>query len=146
MSEYVLFNQILDAIHEVLSGIMKDQRLSHANIERWRWDMPDIALTWLGKDVIWRNITTLITEVQPGGKKPQGFIEVNAWHDERRKNSWVRCWKHETIENGRVAPERWCHKAYETVISWNKKMLENQHSLSEQAAAVLETMTPKYKS
>lgn len=98
-----------------------------------------------GKDNIWRNITTFITEAPSSRKEANGYIEVNAWYDKREGKNWFRLWNHKQMDTGRIDPERWCHKAYETVMSWNKKILGNKDPLSAEAVAVLEESMPQYK-
>jgi hypothetical protein len=111
--DYSEFDRELDGIELALRELVRTHDLRQTRIERWRWDVPEITLTWQGEDLIWRSITTFLAAVR------QGYIEVNAWRDTPRDGGWFRRWNHIQVRSGSVEAYPWCTAAYNEVASWD---------------------------
>jgi hypothetical protein len=143
--DYPTVDRILDDFNKILKALQVQYNLPDAKIERWRWDMPQISLSWLAQDAIWRTINVLVRS----DGNAQGYftcqIEVNAWQDIREANRWIRRWRHQSIYEGIVDDLSSSRQyddiflqSYQTVTHWNHYDLKEEQLLSPAAAELLE--------
>lgn len=141
---YSAINSILDDFEKVFKDLKVNHNLSHAVIERWRWDLPNITLTWLAEDAIWRNIHVLVDAARGAADPFIEKVEVNAWQDLQRDNRWIRRWQHQVIRKAIAYNKlQWQDdhafaSGYILVAHWTSKDLTNQQPLSQAAAEFLE--------
>jgi len=137
--DYSDFDRVLDRIESILHNLVSAKELRQARIERWRWDIPEITLTWNRQDAaIWGSITTLLTT------ESEGRIEVNAWRDMPQAGGWIRKWDHAIVHSGNVVEESLYEAAYQKVALWNETTLREVHALSQDAVALLGTQKTQY--
>ena len=92
-ANYDAINAILDAVETVFLSIAVEHRLRGIETERWRWDQPEIVMSWFPvprSTDVGKNIRIF---VKMGG--PTHFIcavESNAWFDEHEGDTIVRHW------------------------------------------------------
>jgi hypothetical protein len=143
--QYSLIDPILDDIQKVFKDLQVKHDLAHASIERWRWDLPQISLTWKGQDATWRNMNMLLETEGNTQQYPNGQLEINAWQDIRKDNRWFRRRQHQPIAKGAyptiVAS---LEQSYEVVAHWTVEDLTNQVPLSEAASALLDQQRGSY--
>lgn len=84
---------LLGKIESLALKLAAEQGVHGITVTRWRWDEPDITLTWLDRDTN----KSLYVRVVPTANLPgRVIIEVNAWRDldycdgRRRKRIWNR--------------------------------------------------------
>lgn len=88
-------NVILDSAETALLGIAVKHHLHGITVERWRWDQPEIVMSWFpyGRSPdLGKNIRVFVSV---GGPTPfTCSVESNAWLDEHRPdNTIVRHWE-----------------------------------------------------
>jgi hypothetical protein len=147
---YSVIDPILDDFEKVLKELRVKYSIPHATIERRRLDLPQISLSWLAEDAIWRNINVLIDIEQSTADGFVSRIEINAWQDVREHNRWIRRWRHQDLYVGNMVEslQPWHHekifiKGYNTVSHWTPSDLTSHHPFAQAAAELLEQ---QYKS
>ncbi len=87
---------ILDLSERSMLAIGAEHHLRDINIERWRWDQPEILMSWLPfrrETHIGKNIRVLVKVEQANAFRV--YFESNAWYDERRgPGMLIRYWAH----------------------------------------------------
>jgi len=124
--DYEKLDKVLSNFESCLILLAKEKRLTRQSITRWRWDEPDLMLSWeegnLGK-----NIHILIVD---NGSKVK--VECNAWQDKdhEEKGSEVkvvrkRRWGHKEIGRADASDineiKGLFEKAYNETINWKKE-------------------------
>ncbi len=140
--DYQAFNDVLDKIEEKLKGIKSNFNL-RANIERWRWDQPEIRMTWRDTDGVNKNINILLESLFLRGKPyVKGVVEVNAWIDKKPQDGWKRFWTNKPMVNGRIdlKTDAQILDAYYNANDLNEDSLNESYEMSEQAARILENL------
>src|SRR6266511_5894703 len=99
---YEELDRLLDIAEPALHTIAAEHGLHQARVDRWRWDQPEVVLSWVDRDRqdIGKSIRFYIDE-------EDGFflcsVECNAWRDRPDKAGRpVRRWRHEAIGSWRV--------------------------------------------
>lgn len=124
---FVELEKILSRVEEVFLDFAAQSRLRGVRIERWRWDEPDITLTWVDPDNISRSIHAVIEQGPPSTLE----LEVNAWQDEEGEEGKIRIrhWKHSNIARLKIPYELEylsdaVKQGFGQVGSWTKSSLE----------------------
>lgn len=137
-SRYEALDRLLDVAESALHAVAAEHGLREARLDRWRWDQPEVVLSWVDRDRqnIGKSIRLYVDE-------EDGFflctVEINAWRDELDKAGRpVRRWRHERIgswqvrgageasaDGGRVSETT--GKAYDTVAEWDGRSLTKRH-------------------
>lgn len=132
---YSELDAILGAVEPLLLSCAGEFKLQRTSIERWRWDEPQITLTWSARDGtdINRSVQVSIDE-----KTLATSVEITGWRDEDRDEgiTRVRSWKHVVttshLDPGDIAaklPSKLKH-AFTKVASWTPKDLSQQKLIS----------------
>ncbi len=138
--DHEAFNSVLDKIDAKLNGIKSNFNLK-ADIERWRWDQPEVSMAWKDNDGISRNINILLESTSLRGKPYiKGIVEINAWLDKKTHGHWERFWTNKQIVNGKIeiTTDEQILDAYYKVSDLREAALLNSYVMSEQAARILE--------
>jgi len=131
-------DQALDDVQKIFKEIKITHDLSHATVERWRWDVPQISLRWKGIDAICRSITVLIDTIQTTETRLISRIGVNAWLDQQKDNRWVRRWKYSLMGQTNPLADYILLRSYDTVAKWTLDELTSQQPLPEATSAFLD--------
>ena len=95
-SEFPAINAILDAAEPALLRVAAKHELREIKVERWRWDQPEIVLSWVSWGTtadLSRNIRVYVRAIGPS--LYQCSVESNVWLDEPQVgNALVRHWEH----------------------------------------------------
>lgn len=93
--EYDAINVILDAAETALLRAASEHQPREVNIERWRWDQPEIVMSWDSRGMtpdLGRNIRVYVRNADPPPYRCS--VEANAWLDEPLAgNALVRHWE-----------------------------------------------------
>lgn len=136
-TDFEALDEILDLVELIYGGLIHSDRILKSQIERWRWDVPSITLTWLANDWIFRNINSYVSG-ELGQKSAHLFIEGNAWVDQdvEEPKLRVRRWHHEELPPIKVEHaehqqmiEETVFEAYRLVMDRGYQGLENQEVL-----------------
>jgi hypothetical protein len=135
---YEELDRILDVAEPALHALAAVHGLHEARIDRWRWDQPEVVLSWLDRDRqdVAKSIRFYIDEEDD---LVRCSVEVNAWRDGPDKAGRpVRKWRHEAIgawrvrgaeeasaDRGRVSET--LAKAFDTVAEWDARSLTKRH-------------------
>lgn len=89
-------DRILDVIEAAMSSVAAKHQLRETSIQRWRWDQPEILMSWTPmreRPWVGKNLRALIT---PSGPETLNCaFESNAWFDDREPSgSFTRYWDH----------------------------------------------------
>jgi hypothetical protein len=133
-------DQVLSLVESILHTVAAEHGLRQARIDRWRWDQPEIVLSWITQDT--QNIAKSIRfDVNDEKDFYHWSVEVNAWKDERQEGKHLRRWRHEQIAVGpplfglddmrddRMLLIEKVKEAYRTVAGWNLEELTSEHYL-----------------
>lgn len=135
---YEELGRLLDVAEPALHAIAAEHGLREARLDRWRWDQPEVVLSWVDRDR--QNIAKSIRfYVDEEDGRFRCSVEVNAWRDGPDKAGLpVRRWRHELIGSWRVpgAEEASADrgrvsgtmgKAHDTVAAWDGRSLVERH-------------------
>lgn len=89
-------NSILDAAESALLDVAVEHHLRGVNVERWRWDQPEVVMSWLTFGESRELDKNIRVFVGVGGAAPfTCSVESNVWLDEHRSgNKIVRHWEY----------------------------------------------------
>jgi hypothetical protein len=135
---YEELDRLLDVAEPVLHAVAAEHGLNQARVDRWRWDQPEVVLSWVDGDR--QNVAKSIRfSVDEGDGFFLCSVEVNAWRDGPDKAGRpVRRWRHEAIGAWRVGgaeeasadrgrASETLGKAYDTVAEWDARSLTKRH-------------------
>ncbi len=89
-ANYDAINAILDAAEGYLLGLAAEHQLREINIERWRWDQPEIAMSWSPRGGLLELGKNIRVFVSAGGSSTlMCSVESNAWVDEHQPNNSI---------------------------------------------------------
>ena len=142
--EFGKIDQILDVIERGMLAVASEHGLRGSKIERWRWEKPEILMSWAPSrqfPSVGKNIRVL---VKP--ERTDSFhlnFESNAWYDERQKpDSFTRYWDHYATGTIHIADSKrtdepeiqrirdYLEKAYEKVSDSSRIRLDHAISIS----------------
>ncbi|MDI6815514.1 MAG: hypothetical protein QMC90_05525 [Dehalococcoidales bacterium] len=118
--DYEKLDEVLSQIEPHLISLAKEKRLTRPSITRWRWDEPDLMLSWEEGDLS-KNIHMLIVE------SSRVKVECNAWknRDLEEGKKRVRKWDHKEIGEANASDineiKEFFKKAYEAAIEWKEE-------------------------
>jgi hypothetical protein len=137
-------DRILDVTETGMLAVASEHKLREPKIERWRWDKPEILMSWAPSrqfPSVGKNIRVVV--------KPERtdlfhlYFESNAWYDERwNPDSFTRYWDHFSVGTIPIAdPKRtlepevqrirdYLEKAYEKVSDSSRIRLDHAISIS----------------
>jgi hypothetical protein len=92
----VEFDRILDAAEVAMHAVASEHRLRETTFVRWRWDQPEILMSWTPLRQYPTAGKNIRVHVEPESQSLfTCTFESNAWFDERRTpDSFVRFWDH----------------------------------------------------
>jgi hypothetical protein len=93
-------NRLLDECEAELLALAATHRLTNTRFTRWRWDQPDITMSWFtGRHkLLGRNIRIAVG-VEEQTHELKGVVESNIWLDRELPNSGLfRHWDHFTAD------------------------------------------------
>lgn len=93
--EFAAIDAILDAAETALLRVAAGHELREIKVERWRWDQPEIVMSWISPGMtadFGRNIRVYVRDA--GASLYQCSVESNVWLDELLSgNALVRHWE-----------------------------------------------------
>ena len=144
--DYAMLDSILSIAEGPIRSVIREHQLTRASVERWRWDEPEITLTWLDttQGYISKNVRFMIEPIEAGkfyyGPPYVFATEANAWLDEDSETgeSRTRRWQHEKVvevkevrnlehASGEISEAIW--RTYEVAARWDEGDLTRIHYL-----------------
>jgi hypothetical protein len=135
--DFELINRVLDNAETALLGIAVDHRITGARVERWRWDQPEVVMSWefgRGPERRGKNLRVSVRAV--GGHRLVCALESNVWHDRTwTDGALLRNWQHfvgssldigdpgKNPEEETKAFRDLLEPLYENVAKWNPNRL-----------------------
>lgn len=134
--DYERINRILNDAEGALVSMAATHRLLGTKIDRWRWDIPEVVISWGNPHVeIGRNIRVLVQK-----ERPLVFhctFDVNAWQDDQFiANQTLRKWKNQTAGETDVSESKdqsdaryqeftqLADRSYRIVSEWTLEILD----------------------
>jgi hypothetical protein len=142
--DFEQIDRILDMAETAMLAVASEHHLRATKFQRWRWDQPEILMSWTPFRLfptVGKNIRVFV--------KPERtdtftcLFESNAWFDDRQSHeSFVRYWDHFPVKtvhhigpgsvgesDGRLIRE-YVEKAYESVSDSREIRLDHAISIS----------------
>lgn len=123
--------ELLNVIEPILLQRAGASGLGGTRVERWRWDEPDVTLTWTDHAGVGKSVHAVIDT-----EKSTVRLEVNAWRDKDFEDGKVRVrnWRHQTIGVANVpldvnALGRLIDDAYDIARRWGADDLKESVTL-----------------
>lgn len=94
--EFEKVDRILDVAETAMLSVASEHRLREPQIVRWRWDQPEVLMSWSPirqAPEVGKNIRASVVQEEQGSYRCD--FESNAWFDLRESSdSFVRYWDH----------------------------------------------------
>ncbi|HLD01424.1 MAG TPA: hypothetical protein VJC10_00975 [Patescibacteria group bacterium] len=125
------YDQRLNDIEIAMMRMVGERSLGGSDVERWRWDVPEITMKLRTTDGIERSIQASIVVDEETGRESVA-VGVSAWRDDER--TFTRVWNSANVANLRMNArektiQRAIERAYDRVLGWTRDDLTKQTSL-----------------
>ena len=125
------YDQRLNDIEIAMMRMVGERSLGGSDVERWRWDVPEITMKLRTTDGIERSIQASIV-VDEETSRESVAVGVSAWRDDER--TFTRVWNSANVANLRMNArektiQRAIERAYDRVLGWTRDDLTKQTSL-----------------
>jgi len=135
--DFANIDSILDDVEASMLHIADDKKLIGAHIERWRWDVPEVTMSW--KDPVPEISRNMRFCVHKSGSFSYAFaIDINDWYDQSFAGRGTqRLWRNRTLFEGNSVLEKtrggrggyseMLYQAYAELSQWGLEDLKQTH-------------------